>query len=427
MLKYFIKKNNLTFQNILQKTLLQIENDIASNKINNYIPKINPLQKPYTSPILKSYKEQIENEFEDPNRDILYRSRYSKIIGINKIDPIKIQQNIVYSDFLMFNKNHSINLFQVDSFLSHFKFKTGGLYNVKIDGWGWKYGNLLECNFSLEEYENMEFVITEEEKRLSVLGMLLIMNECEINDINLINYNVLSGWCQLHDKLLNSNISNLQIIKDIKKTNESKKNVCTSLIKFDKNLLNLCTDDEIIDSLYYYAIGGSLDLYNICEDTNFVDYELIKKSRKINEINGCKINVSLDKFDLEEYAKQNTISRANKVIEKLKTITKNRVNMKMYISKDGTPITKSKLILELYKLLNPNGKNVIQYYTNLNKLSPEETDKILYEFYSDYINYVNNVPFKLDLSKYPIIDYSIFDKINGDGKFKQALQSFTRI
>lgn len=85
-------------------------------------------------------------------------------------------------------------------------------------GWSYSCSNFYVCGsnkphysikFDMKDYLSMNLLVTEEEKRLAVRAMIQIMNECDIQDINLNSYHVISEWYRINDSMINSYNSNL--------------------------------------------------------------------------------------------------------------------------------------------------------------------------------------------------------------------------
>lgn len=437
-------KNNPQIKK-LQNTLINIEKNISNNETNYFNTRIRnnkELWKPRVSPILESYKKMIERKNENPNSDLIYRSRYDKINPFDKgyitVFNKNYSQRVVPSDFIMFNKNYDLEFNELERLLSYSKImKNKNLYvsDYKLDGWSYynpnyTYLGATEPNytidFSMRDYESMSLLQTETDKLLAVRAMIQIMNECDINDINMRNYHVMAEWETINHRFLNSYEDNLYALRISKQIlNEEIK-----LSHFDTKLLEYLSKKEIIDILYRHASGGFLDSYSIYGKYKKIDYDSINTNDKIDKINDCNINVSLNHFNLEEYAKENNIQRANNVIEDIKREVEYRININMYKNKDGSDITKGQLIVILYNYLMPEMKGMIESpkimysgitlindITQLIKFTPEHAETISS---SDFLHCL----FRLSFNMFPIIDYKYFDKEHGYNKFNNILEKY---
>ena len=183
----------------------------------------NNILKPTLQDTVFNYKNNIKKTMKTPEYDLLYRSRYSNNLSglsdgyINIFN--KSNQTIVMSDFLIFNKNYNIDFLDIDRLLPYCKIKVYSNEKYILDGWHYNsmefysdFGNRT-IKFDMSEYQNMELIKTEEEKRLAVKALIMIMNEIPEEEINLHNYYTISAWYTYYNEKLssyNNNLSNLQ-------------------------------------------------------------------------------------------------------------------------------------------------------------------------------------------------------------------------
>jgi hypothetical protein len=396
---------------------------------------------PTISPLINQYKKDIESKLSDPNQDLIYRSRYAQINpianGFIRIFNGASPQSIVLSDFMMFNKNFDLNLNLVDRLLPYCKFSENKTINetYQLDGWTYSCPGFYECGsnkphysikFDMGSYSSMGLLVTEEEKRLAVRAMIKIMNECDVQDINLNSYHVISEWYRINDMMINSYNSNLYGLEVAKKNaNQAKEDHVQVPIKF--NTLQRLTREEIIEILYACASNGSNDHYSIYGKPKLINLYQLDLSKPIEKIDQCVIGYNpsnLSQLDLSKYLEANGPERTGYVISQFEQMIKSRVNMNLWVKTvDGSAIKPEELLVELYNNLSPTGMGVVQWYSNPIKLTVESAKEIL-DKSDGYIDYLNGVAFKLNWSNYPILDIGRFEDRNGIGSFDKCLKNF---
>ncbi len=387
------------------------------------------LWEPMLKDTIINYKKNCEQTMNNPMYDLIYRSRYSN--NLSKVTSgfisiyNKLNQKVVMSDFIMFNKNYEINFLDVDRLLSYCKIKVIDNENYILDCWNYKSLGMYNCdykvsnkkiNFDMSNYYNIELVKTEEEKRLAVRALIQIMNEVPEEEINMHNYYTISEWYNYYDSQLVSycqNESNIKINEDTILVGD----ICVQINK-------LLTKKEIFEILYKYAKYGSNDHYYMFgtnEKVNILDD--IDNDNKINDILDNKINDILDnikfndatiethisdeKIDLTKYLMHNGITRTNYVINEIEYVKKDRINCSIY-KKNITP---EELIVEIHNNAIPYNMGI---FSNENKkLTINEATEILDK--NKYIDYLNGIGYKLDFSIFPILNIKRCEDRNGNG------------
>ncbi len=407
----------------LIKSLESIESRVASGKMLTYNFRVDNdqvLWAPIVGPLITQYKKSCEAKLSNPELDLVYRSRHVDISpldnGFIRIFGFNSTQRLIMSDYIMFNKSCNLTLNLVDRYLPYCKFKYNGESAYQIDGWEYKCPGMFvvgssrpnySIKFSMDynQYDQMKLLTSEEEKRLAVRAMIKIMNECDVEQINLENYYVISEWYHLNDHMINSYNSNQPTIKTL--SSNTSPNVLTIPIN------NLLTKEELEEILYSNAINGSKDLNTIFG---------INKPKNNNL---AKINVAINtqEINLCEYAKVNGLTRTNQVIEEIKHITKYRVNLDNWVGiKSNQPINKYQLISELHNRLKPYGMGILAHSSSL--IDESKAQEILSN-HQNYIDYLNGIAFKLDFSIYPILNVNSFE--NRNGSFVKCLEQFAKL
>ncbi len=403
--------------------LKRIEDMSVKNKtfVYNFRYDINEtLWEPKLKDTILDYKKNCEQTMNNPMYDLIYRSRYSNNLDNFKSGFIKIfsqlNQSIVMSDFIMFNKNYEINFLEVDRLLPYCKIKVVDSENYILDGWNYKTLGMYVCGsntpnkeikFDMSNYHNMELVKTEEEKRLAVRALIQIMNEVPEEEINMHNYYTISEWYNYYDSKLNSYNGNEYNIK-IKEDTKLVGNVCVEINK-------LLTESEIFEILYRNAKYGSRDYYDMFgsnEHVNILDSDIHQTKFKDATID---TNISDQKIDLKNYLKHNGITRTNNVINEIEHKKKNRINCSLYKNN----ITPEQLIVEIHNNTCPYGMGYLSHENK--KLTIDEAKKILNE--SNYIDYLNGIAFKLDFGYFPILDISKCEDRLGQGYIIKCLKN----
>jgi len=359
-------------------------------------------------------------------------NQFIKIFGPNST------QRLVMSDYIMFNKSCELTLELVDRFLPYCKFKFNSHENYQIDGWSYSCPGFYivesrkphySIKFSMDNYDQLKLLTSEEEKRLAVRAMIQIMNECDVEQINLENYYVISEWYYLNDHLINSYESNISHINS---------NPMASITTESNSMIvlinGLATKEEIVKILYSNAVNGSRDcniifgmdvpyFSGLKSSTIEKNLSQIDLSSKVENIGLAKINTHINsqQIDLHEYCEINGLVRTGQVIEQIKHLTKHRITMDDWVEIDSSqPINKYKLISELHNKLKPYGMGMFAHATTI--ISELKVQK-MYED-KNYVDYLNGIAIKLDLSIYPILDIKKFEDRNGS--FVKYLTMFAK-
>lgn len=405
------------------KSLESIESRTKSGKMLTYNFRFDNEQvmwAPIVGPQISQYKQTCESKLSNPELDLIYRSRHLDISplsnGFISIFGSNSTQRLIMSDYMMFNKHCELTLGLVDRFLPYCKFKVGGESKYQIDGWEYDCPRMYQVGspqpnylikFSMDGYDQMKLLTSEEEKRLAVRAMIKIMNECEPEQINLENYYVISEWYYLNDHLINSYNSNIYQMGSTPTPNPE---TSSSMIVPINNLL---TRGEIVKILYSNAINGSGDSYTIFGSSKKIDLSNESNgSSQISSIGLSKINVQINtqQIDLTSYSQANGLARTVQVIEQIKNLTKHRINLDEWVDiESNQPINKYQLIAKLHNRLKPYGMGVLAHAKR--KFDEAKVREILGQ--DNYIDYLNGIGFKLDLSIYPILDVRRFEDRNG--------------
>ncbi len=414
----------------LVKSLESIESRTKTGQMLSYNFRFDNNQvlwAPNVGPEITQYKQTCESKLANPELDLIYRSRHSNISplsnGFISIFGTNSTQRLVMSDYIMFNKHCELNLGLVDRFLPYCKFKVNGETKYQIDGWEYDCPGMFHVGstkpnylikFSMDGYDQMKLLTSEEEKRLAVRAMIKIMNECDAEQINLENYYVISEWYYLNDHLINSYNSNIYQIDN--KLNTS--NALTPNSNMIIPINNLATKREIAEILYSNAINGSKDCYTFfgmkLGDNCLNNLAQVNLSTEdpIESIGMAKINIPINtqQIDLTKYAIANGVERTTQVIEQIKRLIKHRINLDEWVEiESNQPINKYELIAKLHNRLKPYGMGVLAHAER--KFDQAKIREILDQ--NNYIDYLNGIRFKLDLSNYPILDVRRFEDTNG--------------
>ncbi len=417
----------------LVKSLESIESRTKTGQMLSYNFRFYNNQVQWASnvgPQITEYKQTCESKLANPELDLIYRSRYSDISplsnGFISIFGTNSTQRLVMSDYIMFNKHCELTLGLVDRFLPYCKFKFNGDHeDYQIDGWSYSCSGMFHVGstkphysikFSMDSYDEMKLLTLEEEKRLTVRAMIQIMNECEPEQINLENYYVISEWYYLNDSMINSYNSNIYQIDNESKTSTTNNSSSPNMIV---PINNLATKREIAEILYSNAVNGSKDCYTFfgmrLGDKSSNDLAQVNLSTEdpVENIGMAKINVAINtqQIDLTKYAITNGFVRTGQVIAQIKHLIKNRINLDEWVGiESNQPINKYQLISKLLNRLKPYGMGIFGH----TKAPIDETKvREMLKGHDNYIDYLNGIGFKLDLSIYPILDVKRFEDRNG--------------
>ncbi len=380
---------------------------------------------------IESYREKCIGTLKNPEFDLIYRSRYSDKVKIESNGFINIYENdnqsVVVSDYIMFNKNFNLKFLDLDRLLSYCKFKNIDHEHYQIDGWTYRSIGMYQSgsnvsnkiiNWDMSNYYQLELLKTEEEKRLCVRAMLQIMNECDEEQINLYNYNVVGEWYNYYDSKLNSYNSNQNY------NNQEKNNA----IELDPKVLKkveingLLTHQQVLEILYVHAINGLNDKYIMFKQRpNDLGFEA-EPNVLVKNLHDTNINtvISDQHIDLTEYAKINGNHRANNVIKTIEYATRNKVNCSQYLKTDGTHITAPELVTAIY---NYSQKFSMGNLDPVNKkLTVDDAKQILSK--TQYIDYLDGKAFKMNFNDFPIIDIKSFEDRNGPNHFDNCVRNY---
>lgn len=161
---------------------------------------------------IESHKSYCKTSLVSPELDMRWRSRYGNVGPDSFLSMYRnSSQTLLASDWMMFNK-YDIDYSELDRFLGLCKIKYCDNC-VQIDCWKIRYGMYNKLpNYSVSydcklesELSNMNFVNSDEDKRVCVKGLITIMNEIPDNYLNFNNYNVIGYWFNRQDLLLQTN------------------------------------------------------------------------------------------------------------------------------------------------------------------------------------------------------------------------------
>ena len=388
-------------------------NDTIINK-NNSCEKIKKEKK-----YLESSKK---STFSNPIFDKTWRSRFGDIHPFNDGYP-RNTKDVYMSDYIMFNPNCNITIDTVDRVLPYCKFKQIDHDTCQIDKWIYKEKGFFivdstfpnyDITLSDEDTSEMDFIKTEEEKRLAVRAFLAIMHETPDEYTNFNSYNVIGNWYVNNDSwLVCWNINNY--VEPAEKIKQLKTSDC--IINLDGKL----TRNELIDILYSYAKFGESDLIKtgLKYKKPEIFYDNITDDN-VTKINDADIHVllNLKQINISEYLKCNGNERTTDLINAINRQIKTRFNC----TNVNISITKGELLAKMYNVSLPMGLGVLNADDKI--MTFEEAEQILKEN-NDYIGYLKGVPIKTHFGLFPIIDYYKFDDYHRPGKFKKCIESFS--
>jgi hypothetical protein len=389
--------------------------------------------KPKLAEQVDQYKTQCENKMTNPDHDLVYRSRYSPNVRWNSSGFIKIfsgsTQSIVPSDFIMFNKNFKLSFLDVDRLLPYCKFKSneGNNEQNQLDGWVYKCFGLYhagsgqsnkQITWSMDNYNELPLLKTEEEKRLAVRAMLQIMNECDEEQINLYNYHVIGEWYHFYDAKLNSYNGNSY--EENKQTIKSN----ISIESFKSIPINkLMAPNAILNLLYSHAKSGSSDRYIWFGRSDKPVYIFVKPGEYVGTIGPVTINTTIsdDLIDLRAYAQANGIDRAQAVRDLIDCEIKDKINCSQFTKSDGTPLTPAELIVAIYN--NSSKYNMGWLDQTQRTLTVHDAEELLAN--SSYIDYLDGKAIKMSFETWPIIDTRRFADRNGPEHLTKCVKTYT--
>ncbi len=394
--------------------------------------------KPQLAEQVTQYKTHCENTMDEPEHDLVYRSRYSPNVSWQSTGFIRIfsssTQSIIPSDFIMFNKNFKLDFLDVDRLLPYCKFKSieGNHEQNQLDGWTYKCFGLYHegsgqsnkhITWSMDNYNKLPLLKTEEEKRLAVRAMLQIMNECEESQINLYNYHVIGEWYHFNDAKLNSyNGNSYGETSATEQIKSNKPNIPIELFK-SIPINKLMSPNAILNLLYSNAKSGSNDQYVwFGKTTNPVNI-FVKPGEYVGTIGPVTINTTIsdDSIDLRAYGKANGFDRAEMVRNQIVHETKHKINCEQFTKSDGMPITPAELIVAIYN--NSNKYNMGWLDQTHRTLTVSDAEKLLAE--SKYIDYLDGKAFKMGFKSWPIIDIRQFADRNGPEHLTKCVKAYT--
>lgn len=368
-----------------------------------------------TKEIIETHKKSAENLME-PNTDIIYRSRYSEvnIFGFSRYIDIfgKNHHKVHMADYLMFNPYFNLDYNMVDRLLPYCKIRIIDDYTYKVDGWIYEqlcYGGYKEANYRIRydnsDYDDMNLVTTEEDKKMTIRLLNIVMNEIPEEYVNFNNYNIIAQWSYDNDNYLCSYQMNLCKLEMYKQNKEN-------------DAMELATAELIIqldDKLELKEIRDILE-QNVKNGTNDVKEMGIQsiKTKSIDEI----VNINTKQLDLSEYYKENGYIKTKTVIDCFERPIKTRINCNNYLKQNGEKMTKEELFAGLYNSSSPCGMGFLQ--SKDDALTIEKAAEILNR--TNYIDYFDGIAFKMSFRNFPIIDFERFDKRNGKGKFMECIQ-----
>ncbi len=392
------------------------------------------LWEPKLKNTIESYRKNCISKLKNPEFDLIYRSRYSDKVNIESNGFINVyeydNQSVVISDYIMFNKNYKLKFLDLDRLLPYCKFKNIDHEHYQIDGWIYRSIGMYQSgsnqsnkiiSWDMANYHKMDLLKTEEEKRLCVRAMLQIMNECDEEQINLYNYNVIGEWYNYYDSKLNSYNSNQNY-------NYQDKN---KIIDIDPKLLEkveingLLTPQQVLEILYIHAVNGSNDKYIMFKQRPEKLDIIAKPNVLIKNVQDSVINtvISDQCIDLSEYARINGNHRAKNVIDTITYAIKNKVNCFKYKKADGTNITASELVTAIYNYSEKFSMGNLD--PTIKKLTVDDAKKILSK--TNYIDYLDGKAFKMNFDDFPIVDIKKFEDRNGPNHFENCIRNYINL
>jgi len=368
--------------------------------------------------VLEKYKKKTEESIKPPYYDVTYRSRYNNIKLFNEYKFFNIfgkhHHKVVMADYLMFNPYFKLDYHDLDRLLSYCKIKTIDDYTYKIDGWIISFNMYGRPSYNISydnsDYDELDLIKTEEDKRLAVRLFIQVMNETPDEYVNFNNYNVIAEWYNKHDNLLNSYNSNMSLLDVYNKNKQMEADPNNDFTNDDLILIleDKLTEKEIINLLECAEKNGKND---------FLEFGLSDQSPNTNIKEYMEINTK--SIDLSEYYNRNGYTRTKMVIDNIKRQTAHKINCNNYLKENGEPISKAELFACLYNSCMAFGMGIMQ--NDDKALTVEKAEEIL-QSYDHYIDYYNGVAIKMSFSQYPIIDFETFDKRNGKGKFIECIK-----
>ncbi len=397
-----------------------------------------PQWKPKLAEQLNQYKTQCENTIGSPEHDLVYRSRYSANVSWQSNGFIRIfsgsTQSIVPSDFIMFNKNFKLSFLDVDRLLPYCKFKSieGNHEQNQLDGWTYKCFGLYQAgsaqsnkqiSWSMDNYNKLPLLKTEEEKRLAVRAMLQIMNECDEEQINLYNYHVIGEWYHFYDSKLNSyNGNSYEETSAAEPTTLNKPDIPIESFK-SIPINKLIKPKEILDLLYSHAKSGSNDQYVWFGKTTNPNNLNVKSGEHVGTIGTVTINTTIsdDLIDLRAYAQANGVARADSVRNSIAREIKDKINCEQFVKSNGTPLAPAELIVAIYN--NSSKYNMGWLDQTQRTLTVTDAENLLAE--SKHIDYLDGKAFKMSFETWPIIDIRRFADRNGPEHLTKCVKTYT--
>jgi hypothetical protein len=423
------KLSNENKELVLQysKTLYDIQKATEKKQRNCYNQRLGAYKEweYMTKDILENHKKTLEETTDKPHYvDITYRSRYTnvRIHDNNKFIFIFCRQHnkVIMADYLMFNKYYNVSYDVLERLLGYCKisFKYGYTSSVnKIDGWIFEThynglpGNGLpgyHIKYDNSDYDELPFVKTDEEKRLTVRLLIQVMNETPEEYVNLHNYNVICQWYRNNDIYLSSYNTNIfQLERNKKDDNNLEKN------EIPENELILQLDDKVTNKEIIYILEsemkyGKNDIYElgITDKEDIVNIDL-------NDM----VEINTKQLDLRRYYKENGYIKTKTVLDQLQNMIKYRINCNNYLKHNQEKITKAELLTALYNSCMAYGMGVLVHTDK--KLTIDNAENLLKK--KSYFDYENGIALKISFREFPIMDFQRFDKYNGDGQFMNCI------
>lgn len=401
------------------KTLNLIEentNNKTRNLYNQRIHKYYDVWEYMTKDIIDNHKKLIEDTMDKSYDDILYRTRFCniQIFDTNNLIEIFVKNHnrVIVADYLMFNKFYNLDYDVIDRILPYCKIKIIDDYTYKIDGWIFEEKIYSTPNYTIRyddsNYDTMEFITTEKDKRLAVKLFIQVINETPEEYINFNNYNTILEWYNNNYNYINSYKSNIYFSE----TNYKNKNLELNTLLDDDLIIDLedkFCKDEILLLLESNAKYSNIDIQQLglLNISSVVSFD----------------NININKLDLTDFYKNNGYVRTKSVIDYIKTTGKDRINCDNYLKSNGEKITKAELLTTLYNYCMPFGMG-IYYNNNDNILKIEDATEILENNY--HFDYLKGIALKISFHKFPIMDFKQFNSYNGCGKFMECIQKLTQ-
>jgi hypothetical protein len=389
---------------------------------NNHRLHANPQWEYMTKDIIEKYKKIVEESSSNPPYyDITYRSRYNNVKIMDEYKYISIfgrnNHKIIMADYLMFNPFYKLDYELVDRLLPYCKIRIINDYKYKVDGWVYEYKPYGKPSYHISydnsDYDTMDFIKTDEEKRLAVRLFIQVMNETPDEYVNFHNYHVIAKWYGNNDNYLSSSNTNMQLF-EIYKTNKPKESSNDIIPKED--LIVPVEDklkrEDILNLLVWMSKFGTNDIHEFGLSKELaaqVKSDCLKKYQAMVP--------NTKSIDLTKYYHENGSHRTRSLIEELQRITKYKINCSNYLKPNGEPVTKEELLVALYNSCLPFGMGIMQ--GDDKPLTLTEAQDILAKM--TFIDYYRGTAIKTSFSHFPIMDFEKFDKYNGSGKFMQCV------